>query len=871
MTSQEIRKQFLNFFASKKHEIVQSAPLVNKNDPTLMFVNAGMNPFKEYFLGQKETVHPRIADTQKCLRVSGKHNDLEEVGMDTYHHTMFEMLGNWSFGNYFKKEAIAWAWELLTEVYKIDKENLYVTVFEGDEEDNTGFDQEAFDFWKELIPEDRILKGNRKDNFWEMGAQGPCGPSSEIHVDIRSSEEKKLVAGKDLINMDHPLVIEIWNLVFMEYNRKANGSLEKLPEQHVDTGMGFERLCMVVQKVQSNYDTDVFMPIIREIETITDNAYGKDEKIDVAIRVIADHLRAVAFAIADGQLPSNNGAGYVIRRILRRAIRYGFTFLNMKEPFIYKLADILEQQMGETFPEIMSQKHLIHNVIKEEEHSFLRTLDQGLILLDNIIANATNKTISGKKAFELYDTYGFPKDLTSLILRENDMEFDEKEFDESMNQQKSRSRAAAVVDTDDWVMLEDDMAQEFIGYDFLEADVRITRYRKVSSKKDGDMYQLVFNMTPFYPEGGGQVGDKGYLEEDNGNVIYILNTKKENNLVLHYAKHLPADPSQTFKVVVDRKQRFRTMCNHTATHLLHQALRTILGSHVEQKGSAVHSKNLRFDFSHFSKLTEEEIKNIELFVNLRIQDKIKLNEHRNVPLKEAEKSGAIMLFGEKYGDTVRTINFGKSTELCGGTHVQNTGDIWHFKIVSESAIASGIRRIEAITNDAVRDYFIEQDDSYAKIKHSLKNPSNVLKTVQGLQDENNKLKKEIEQLNKLKAASFKDDLIEQKEEINGVNFIAALLDADAAAMKTIAFEIAGELDNLFFVGGSNVGGKALLTVYIAKNIVEEKGLNAGNIVRELGKFIQGGGGGQPFFATAGGKNPEGIKLALAEAKKMIQG
>jgi len=671
--------------------------------------------------------------------------------------------------------------------------------------------------------------------------------------------------------MDHPLVIEIWNLVFMEYNRKANGSLEKLPEQHVDTGMGFERLCMVVQKVQSNYDTDVFMPIIREIETITDNAYGKDEKIDVAIRVIADHVRAVAFAIADGQLPSNNGAGYVIRRILRRAIRYGFTFLNMKEPFIYKLADILEQQMGETFPEIMSQKHLIHNVIKEEEHSFLRTLDQGLILLDNIIANATNKTISGKKAFELYDTYGFPKDLTSLILRENDMEFDEKEFDESMNQQKSRSRAAAVVDTDDWVMLEDDMAQEFIGYDFLEADVRITRYRKVSSKKDGDMYQLVFNMTPFYPEGGGQVGDKGYLEEDNGNVIYILNTKKENNLVLHYAKHLPADPSQTFKVVVDRKQRFRTMCNHTATHLLHQALRTILGSHVEQKGSAVHSKNLRFDFSHFSKLTEEEIKNIELFVNLRIQDKIKLNEHRNVPLKEAEKSGAIMLFGEKYGDTVRTINFGKSTELCGGTHVQNTGDIWHFKIVSESAIASGIRRIEAITNDAVRDYFIEQDDSYAKIKHSLKNPSNVLKTVQGLQDENNKLKKEIEQLNKLKAASFKDDLIEQKEEINGVNFIAALLDADAAAMKTIAFEIAGELDNLFFVGGSNVGGKALLTVYIAKNIVEEKGLNAGNIVRELGKFIQGGGGGQPFFATAGGKNPEGIKLALAEAKKMIQG
>jgi alanyl-tRNA synthetase len=870
MTSQEIRKQFLNFFASKKHEIVQSAPLVNKNDPTLMFVNAGMNPFKEYFLGQKEPVYLRIADTQKCLRVSGKHNDLEEVGMDTYHHTMFEMLGNWSFGNYFKKEAIAWAWELLTEVYKISKDNLYVTVFEGDNEDNLGFDQEAFDFWKELIPEDRILKGNKKDNFWEMGAQGPCGPCSEIHVDIRSIEEKKLISGKDLVNKDHPLVIEIWNLVFMEYNRKANGSLEKLPEKHVDTGMGFERLCMVVQKVQSNYDTDVFMPIIREIETITDNTYGKNEKIDVAIRVVADHIRAVAFAIADGQLPSNNGAGYVIRRILRRAIRYGFTFLNMKEPFIYKLADVLEQQMGETFPEIMSQKHLIHNVIKEEEHSFLRTLDQGLILLDNIIANTTEKTVSGKQAFELYDTYGFPKDLTSLILRENDMNFDEEEFEKSMSQQKSRSRAAAAVDTDDWVVLDDSIEQEFVGYDYLQADIKINRYRKVSSKKDGDMYQLVFNMTPFYPEGGGQVGDKGYLEAQNGNVIYILNTKKENNLILHYAKNLPSDPSQTFKAVVDDEQRFRTMCNHTATHLLHQALRTILGDHVEQKGSAVHSKNLRFDFSHFSKLSEEDLKNVEQFVNLRIQEKINLKESRNIPLKEAENSGAIMLFGEKYGDTVRMINFGKSTELCGGTHVKNTGDIWHFKIVSESAIASGIRRIEAITNDAVRDYYIEQDETFSKIKLSLKNPSDVFKTVQGLQDENTRLKKEIEQLNKLKAASFKDDLIKQKEEINGINFIGAVLDADAAAMKNIAFEISGELDHLFFVGGSNVDGKALLTVYIAKNIVAEKGLNAGNIVRELGKYIQGGGGGQPFFATAGGKNPEGLKQAIAEAKKMIQ-
>jgi len=870
MTSQEIRKQFLNFFASKQHEIVQSAPLVNKNDPSLMFVNAGMNPFKEYFLGQKEAVQPRIADTQKCLRVSGKHNDLEEVGMDTYHHTMFEMLGNWSFGDYFKKEAIAWAWELLTEVFKIDKNSLYVTVFEGDKEDQLDFDQEAYDFWLQHIPADKILKGNKKDNFWEMGAQGPCGPCSEIHVDIRSEEEKKLVPGKDLVNMDHPLVIEIWNLVFMEFNRRANGSLEKLPAQHVDTGMGFERLCMVIQKVQSNYDTDVFMPIIREIETITNSTYGKEEKTDIAIRVVADHVRAVAFAIADGQLPSNTGAGYVIRRILRRAIRYGFTFLNKKEPFIYQLANVLEAQMGENFPEIIAQKHLIHNVIKEEEHSFLRTLDQGLILLDTIIANSKGKHISGKKAFELYDTYGFPKDLTSLILREKNMEFDEAEFDEEMSKQKSRSRAAAAVDTDDWNILMDDLEQEFIGYDYLEADVKITRYRKVSSKKDGDLYQLVFNMTPFYPEGGGQVGDKGYLEMSNGNVIYIIDTKKENNLILHYAKNLPNDPTQRFKAVVDEEFRSRTMSNHTATHLLHQALRTVLGTHVEQKGSAVHAKSLRFDFSHFSKLSSDELKNIEQFVNARIEENISLKENRHVPLEEAKKSGAIMLFGEKYGDTVRTINFGQSTELCGGTHVKNTGDIWHFKIMSESAIASGIRRIEAISNSAARDYYFEQDEAFGKIKNVLKNPADVLKSVQNLQDENNKLKKEIQQLNKLKAASFKDDLIKNKKEINGVNFIGALLDTDADSMKNIAFEIAGELDDLFFISGSNVNGKAILTVYISKNLVETKNLHAGNIVRELGKHIQGGGGGQPFFATAGGKNPAGLKQALEAAEQILE-
>ncbi|MCK4561741.1 MAG: alanine--tRNA ligase, partial [Flavobacteriaceae bacterium] len=746
MTSQEIRQQFLDFFASKQHKIVQSAPIVMKNDPSLMFVNAGMNPFKEYFLGQKKVEFNRISDTQKCLRVSGKHNDLEEVGMDTYHHTLFEMLGNWSFGDYFKKEAIAWAWELLTEVYKIDKNNLYVTVFEGDKKENLEFDQEAYNYWADFIDTNKILNGNKKDNFWEMGAQGPCGPCSEIHIDIRSEEEKKRIPGKDLVNKDHPQVIEIWNLVFMEFNRKANGSLEKLPAKHVDTGMGFERLCMVVQGVQSNYDTDVFTPIIREIETVTETTYGKDEKNDIAIRVIADHVRAVAFAIADGQLPSNNGAGYVIRRILRRAIRYGFTFLNKKEPFIYQLTNVLSQQMGKTFPEIIAQKHLIQNVIKEEENSFLRTLDQGLILLDNIIKNNNSKIISGKKAFELYDTYGFPKDLTALILREKELDFDEDEFDTEMEKQKSRSRAAAVIDTDDWVILQEDNEEEFIGYDYLEAKVKITRYRKVSSKKEGDMYQLVFNMTPFYAEGGGQVGDKGYLEVANGNVIYIVNTKKENNLILHYAKNLPQNPEQTFKVVVDTKQRFRTMCNHTATHLLHQALRTILGEHVEQKGSAVHSKNLRFDFSHFSKLSHEEINEVENFVNARINEKISLEENRNMPIGEAKKTGALMLFGEKYGDTVRTIKYGKSIELCGGTHVKNTGDIWHFKIMTESAIASGIRRIEAVTNDAVRDYFLVQDKELLKVKNVFKNPSNILKAIESLQDENSKLKKEMEQL-----------------------------------------------------------------------------------------------------------------------------
>ena len=709
MKSQEIRATFLNFFESKKHSIVASAPMVLKNDPTLMFVNSGMAPFKEYFLENATPKNNRLTDSQKCLRVSGKHNDLEEVGYDTYHHTLFEMLGNWSFGDYFKKDAIAWAWELLTEVYKIDKDILYVTVFQGsDDADNLDMDSQAYDIWKEFISEDRILMGNKDDNFWEMGAQGPCGPCSEIHVDIRTPEEKAAVDGKTLVNMDHPQVVEIWNLVFMQYNRKADASLEILPNQHIDTGMGFERLCMVLQGVNSNYDTDVFKPIIREIEAVTRCvAYGTDQKVDIAVRVISDHLRAVAFSIADGQLPSNTGAGYVIRRILRRAVRYGFTFLNTKEPFIYKLVDTLIKQMGGAFPELKKEKNLITNVIKEEETSFLRTLDQGLVLLDTVIENADSKTISGVKAFELYDTFGFPIDLTALILRERGYDLDQKEFEAALKKQKDRSRSATKIATGDWVELAQDTQEEFVGYDTLQTTVKIVKYRKVASKKDGEMYQLVFNITPFYPEGGGQVGDKGYLEASNGEVVYIVDTKKENNLIVHFSKNLPRKPQESFKAVVDIKQRSRSASNHSATHLLHQALRKVLGTHVEQKGSMVHSGSLRFDFSHFSKLTDQQILEVQDFVNARIKEELPLEEKRNIPYQQAIDQGAIALFGEKYADAVRTIKFGNSMELCGGTHVSNTSSIWHFIITSEGAVASGIRRIEAITGDAAKQYFID--------------------------------------------------------------------------------------------------------------------------------------------------------------------
>lgn len=878
MTSQEIRQHFLRFFESKGHLIVPSAPMVIKNDPTLMFTNAGMNQFKEYFLGNGKPQNKRIADTQKCLRVSGKHNDLEEVGHDTYHHTMFEMLGNWSFGDYFKKEAISWAWELLTEVYEIPKENLYVTVFEGSKDENVPFDQEAYDIWKGLISEDRILLGNKKDNFWEMGDQGPCGPCTEIHVDIRSEAEKAKISGRDLVNNDHPQVIEIWNNVFMEFNRKADGSLEKLPAQHVDTGMGFERLCMVLQGVQSNYDTDVFTPLIHKIEEITQHKYVSDnqvvpeqEQINIAIRVIADHIRAVSFAIADGQLPSNSGAGYVIRRILRRAIRYGFTFLNKKEPFIHKLVSTLALQMGKVFPEIEKQQYLVQNVIREEEASFLRTLEQGLLMLDVMISNSTEKQLSGGKAFELYDTYGFPIDLTALILSEKGFTLDEKRFEENLQKQKERSRAAAQVKADDWVVLRDDEEEEFIGYDTLEATVRLVKYRKVESQKDGTFYQLVFNTTPFYPEGGGQVGDKGMLYSANGEVTYVIDTKKENNLIIHISETLPSNVNDPFKAEVHSVARDFTQANHTATHLLHQALREVLGTHVEQKGSRVDAKSLRFDFSHFAKLTDEEIAEIEKRVNQRIQEKIELQEHRNIPMPQAIEAGAMALFGEKYGDRVRMIQFADSKELCGGTHVKNTTDIWYFKIISEGAVASGIRRVEAITKEGALQYFKEQEKLVQDIKLSLKNAQDPLKAIETLQCENARLQKEVDVLKKEQAQRLVSGFKHEAQPIGDVLFLARKVNFDLETIKNFVFELGKEMKNIFVLLATETeDGKAMLVCYISKELVAAKGYDAGKVVRELGKYIHGGGGGQPFFATAGGKNPAGIQEVLDKAKAYVK-
>ena len=868
MKAKDIRAKFLDFFTNKGHKIVASSPMVMKNDPTLMFTNAGMNQFKEYFLANKIATDKSIADTQKCLRASGKHNDLEEVGKDTYHHTMFEMLGNWSFGDYFKKEAIGYAWEFLTQEMQIDKNDLYVTVFEGDDTEDLLKDDEAISFWESHIAPERILMGSKADNFWEMGDQGPCGPCSEIHVDIRSAEDKAKVDGATLVNMDHPQVVEVWNLVFIEFNRKANGSLEKLPEKHVDTGMGFERLCMVVQGVQSNYDTDVFTPLIREIETRTASDYGKKEEVDIAIRVIADHLRAVSFSIADGQLPSNNGAGYVIRRILRRAIRYGYTFLEQKEPFIFALVKTLSDQMGDAFHELKDQQDLIRNVIKEEEQSFLKTLSQGLVMLEQLMKSNTGKQLSGAKAFELYDTFGFPVDLTALILSENNMTLDEDAFATEMAQQKARSRAAAQVETEDWIDIREDDEQEFVGYDLLKTPVKIVRYRKVTTK-NGSLFQLVFNLTPFYPEGGGQVGDKGYLEAPNGNVTYITDTKKENNLIIHVANQLPADLNGTFTAVVDEQKRNATAANHTATHLLHQGLRSVLGAHVAQKGSMVRSGYLRFDFSHFAKLTADELNAVEAFVNARIQEQIDLDEQRNTPYQQAIDNGALALFGEKYGDTVRSIRFGESVELCGGTHVANTAALWHFTITAETAVASGIRRLEAVTANEAKKRVYDQAETFEKLKNQLKNPQDVIAAVAALQDENSKLKKELETLNKQLAAQLITELQNSSLTQGEMSIIIAEVDLDGAGLKDALFKLGQNHQNLIAVLGSKKGNKPLLSCYVSKALSEKGTWQANAIIKEISPHIQGGGGGQPFFATAGGKNPSGIAAALSAAKDLL--
>jgi alanyl-tRNA synthetase len=870
MTSNEIRKQFLDYFESKQHKIVASAPMVVKDDPTLMFTNAGMNQFKEIFLGHKPAFAPRVADTQKCLRVSGKHNDLEEVGHDTYHHTMFEMLGNWSFGDYFKKEAIAFAWELLVDVYGIDKDRLYFSVFEGDEKDNLAFDQEAYDYWKTYAKEEQILKGSKKDNFWEMGEQGPCGPCSEIHIDIRPDEERAKVPGRDLVNKDHPQVIEIWNLVFIEFNRKANGSLEPLPNKHIDTGMGFERLCMVLQGKQSNYDTDVFQPLIQELAKMAGMNYGDNEEQDIAMRVIADHIRAISFSIADGQLPSNNKAGYVIRRILRRAVRYGYTFLNFNEAFMYKLVDTLVAQMGDTYPELRKQQQLITNVMKQEEESFLRTLSTGLTLLNKIIDKLQKqgyKTVKGSEAFELYDTYGFPFDLTELILKEKGMTVSKREFDEEMAKQKSRSRADASQESSDWIELIEDDMEEFVGYTHLEVNVKITKYRK-QIIKGKERYQLVFNVTPFYAESGGQVGDTGYIT-DGTERIEILDTQKENNLIVHITNKLPENLDAEFEAVVDKEKRQLTANNHTATHLLHKALREVLGQHVEQKGSLVNADYLRFDFSHFQKLTDEEIREVERRVNAEIRRNSKQELFADITMKEAEELGAMALFGEKYGDLVRVVKFNDSVELCGGTHVPATGNIGLFTIVHETSVASGIRRIEAVTADKAEQLLWEQSRTLKDLKQLLKNPKDVKKAVQNLIEQNKDLNKKIGILGDLIILRTKEDTIKRLKNIRGVNFIAEKMDFTPDNIRKMSQIISGDLDNVFLVFATVDKDKPIISVTISKNLVEEKGMHAGNIVRELAKEIKGGGGGQPHFATAGGKDVQGIERALAKAEEFI--
>jgi alanyl-tRNA synthetase len=910
MDSNEIRKAFFDYFKSKGHEIVPSAPMVVKDDPTLMFINAGMNQFKDVFLGNKIAKNPRVANTQKCLRVSGKHNDLEEVGVDTYHHTMFEMLGNWSFGDYFKKEAIEWAWELLVDVYKIDKDRLYATYFGGDEADGLEADDEAKELWLNYLPEGHVLACDKKDNFWEMGDVGPCGPCSELHVDLRSDAQRKEKDGAEIVNQDDPLVIEIWNLVFMQFNRKWNSSSEQkqflqeekvnrekltnsdfkkqrvislskhtnlvdLPAKHVDTGMGFERLCMVLQSKQSNYDSDVFSPLIEKMEDFSGLRYRPEDTgkqadiINIAMRVIVDHVRAISFSIADGQLPSNTGAGYVIRRILRRAVRYGYQSLNLKEPFLHRLVPVLANQLKEVFPEIQQQKSLIQKVVKEEETSFFRTLDQGLKRIDDICINLSSKgekIIHGKEVFELYDTYGFPVDLTSLIARQYDLDIDKKEFEAELAKQKDRSRQATTLEVEDWVELKKDDVEEFIGYDKLETHVYITRYRKIK-EKGKDKYQLVFNITPFYAESGGQVGDTGFIES-NDEKVYIINTKKENNLIVHFAEKLPSNPEVKFSAVVNATKRISTNNNHSATHLLHEALREVLGTHVEQKGSLVNADHLRFDFSHFSKVEHDELAKVEALVNQRIRENHALEEQRAIPMEDAVEMGAMALFGEKYGDLVRVIKFGNSIELCGGTHVSATGKMGLFKITHEGAIAAGIRRIEAITADRAEAYV---NDKLAQLKEvsELLKTQDVSKALHDLMQQHHDLKKEMEALGKEKAKSLKGDLLNKVKEVNGVNFLAEKVDLDPKAIKDVAYQIKDQVDNLFLVLGTDANGKANLTVAISENLVKEKEWNAGSIVKDLATAIQGGGGGQPFFATAGGKKPEGIEEALKNAEKYL--
>lgn len=863
MTVSEIRAQFLNFFESKGHKIVPSAPMVVKNDPTLMFTNAGMNQFKDFILGNAVPENRRVANSQKCLRVSGKHNDLEEVGVDTYHHTMFEMLGNWSFGDYFKKEAIGWAWELLTDVYNIPVNRIYVTVFQGDEADGVPADEESIEIWKKYIAEERIIPASKKDNFWEMGDTGPCGPCTEIHVDLRSDSEREKMDGKLLVNADHPQVIEIWNNVFMEFNRMANGSLVPLPEKHVDTGMGLERLAMTLQGKTSNYDTDLFQTLIRKMESVSGVEYGKDEVTDIALRVISDHVRAIAYSITDGQLPSNTGAGYVIRRILRRAVRYGYQSLNLKEPFLCELSVTLSEVMGDAFPELRAQQELVYKVIKEEELSFFRTLEQGIRRIDALMQSVKAKgevTISGRDVFELYDTYGFPLDLTSLIARENGLSIDEKAFDEELNKQKDRSRAATALETDDWVILRDDSVEEFIGYDHLITTVYLVKYRKVIQKQK-EFYQLVFNLTPFYPEGGGQVGDRGYIEA-NGEKTLIFDTKKENNLIVHLSEKLPDNVGDAFQAVVDVKRRFLSMCHHSATHLLHQALRTVLGSHVEQKGSLVNPEYLRFDFSHFSKVTDEQLAEVEEIVIRNIRKNLELEEFRNTPMDVAKDMGAMALFGEKYGDTVRVIKFGESVELCGGTHVTSTGQIGLFKITTETAVAAGIRRIEAITSVVAENFYKERSETLGQIALQLKNPKDLVKAVVDLQTKNSDLQKEIEYLQKERAQAVKQELKSKIMVINGVHFLGETVSMDAGSVKDILFQLKGEYLTFLGVIGSDQGEKCALSIILTDDLIQNQGLNAGTLIKETAALIQGGGGGQPFFATAGGKNPAGLKQAI---------